>query len=678
MSDNFNKWARIADRIDLVTVQVAVLTAIAMLVSRFFPSEGVFPSHDSYFFYFAAVQAAMTFIVFGVKAISVMAGARMTYVPYQIALAPTSVALLSLPHVEIFGTFIALAALTWAFLYVTGRDIQAFDADDQNLVQSLRSRQIDRMRAKLQKGDPDSGQGENPQSQVILYPATMPSTAFKDIVGMKKVKAELLEAGQEIIAGASEVGQLRNGILLYGEPGNGKTFFVEALAGELKLPMITATFGDVVSKYVGDTPDRVAQAFRDARAQAPCLLFIDEIDSLIRDREKTINSTAEDAKITNVILTEIVRTRSSKVVIVAATNFINKLDAAATREGRFDFKIELPPPDEIARYALIRSTFASYLDLNVTDEAVSLASKRWEGFSVARIRAVTDEVCRNAVKNNVEVVEYTDFQSALRKVQGRAGKMPADTPLLSALTLPKPLADRLHGLARRMKQIEHAEALGGKMPTGLLFMGPPGTGKTVTARALAKTAGWAFVSTTGSELIAQPDRIDEIVREAKDIRPTIVFLDEADDVLADRQFASHTAAVTNRLLTAMDGAGGRTTDIIWIAATNHPDQIDPAALRGGRFTVKLEFEVPDAPTVKTYAQKWIAQSNATFAKDATPGAIADLLVGLSIANISAVLQQAADLAVDRALASDVTHGGRLPREAVTLKDVRAALNLVIA
>ncbi|NMG04884.1 ATP-binding protein [Azoarcus taiwanensis] len=499
-----------------------------------------------------------------------------------------------------------------------------------------------------------------------FFEAEKSRTTFADVVGMDELKARLLEAGQEIIGSHASQGAKRNGILLFGEPGNGKTFFAEALAGELKLPIVTATFGDVSSKWVNQTTEQVMAVFESARAQAPCVLFLDEIDSLIKDRSMSMGASDEAAKTTNAILTELVNARKSRIVIIGATNFLEKLDQAAIREGRFDFKIEVTPPDEIARASIITNTIKGFKRVCATDGAIAQAAKRWEGFSVARIRAVADEAGREAVKQSATEISYQDLQAALRRVQGRKGKLPPNAPRLDELTLPAKLERQLRGLAGRMSKIEEIEQRGGKVPSGVLFWGPPGTGKTVTAQALAKSSGWAFISTSGNELLGNPDKISDIVREARDIRPCIVFIDEADDVLADRQYARHTASVTNRLLTAVDGAAGKVHDIMWIAATNHPEQMDPAALRGGRFTVKLEFELPDADALVEFVSGWIARSRAEFAAEATPQAIALELEGLSIANAAAVLQHAADDAAERWIENPAAG------DAVTLADVRTA------
>jgi len=418
----------------------------------------------------------------------------------------------------------------------------------------------------------------------------------------------------------------------------------EALAGELNVPFVPMTFGDVNSKWIGDTTERVVQGFREARAAAPCLLFLDEVDSILPDREAASNN-SEAQKTTNAILTELVNLRGSGIVLVAATNFVNKLDAAAIREGRFDFKIEITPPDAKARTFLIESRARR----PIGDETVETAVRRWEGFSVARIVAVMEEVNRAGTAS--APITFTELKTALRRVQGRQGTLPEGTPVLGDLVMAKEHKDRLFSLATRMDRIDEIEAMGGSVPRGALFFGPAGTGKTLAARALAKTANWAFMPVSGLDLLSKPERIDQLIDEASDLRPCVVFIDEADDVLADRRMSS-TATVTNKLLAVIDGSGGHVPDVLFIAATNHPDSMDSAALRGGRFTEKIEFALPDAPTIKEYLERWGSTTKAAIANEVDFDEVAEMLTGNPLANIKEILQMAVNGAIMRLMPGD--------------------------
>lgn len=473
----------------------------------------------------------------------------------------------------------------------------------------------------------------------IRYPVVRPRYAFADVVGQVEIKQRLGAVSREVIESRKKGVETRNGILLTGKPGNGKTFLAEALAGELKLPFLSVAFGDVASKWVNDTTENVVKVFADARAQAPCLLFIDEIDSLIANRNNP-GGAEESAKTTNVILTELVSIRRAGVIVVAASNYVDRLDPAAIREGRFDFKVEITPPDAPARLHLIRSKCR----LSISDETVATAARRWEGFSVARISAVMEEANRSC--KGAGIVTFDQLKVALRTIQGRSGSLPEGTPLLGDLTMDTVSKQRLLALANRMDNIMEIEAMGGSVPRGVLFYGPPGTGKTLTARALAKTANWAFLSASGMDFLADPKKVDEIVDQASEMRPCVVFIDEADDAFKDRRY-SNSAAVTNKLLAAMDGSGGRVPDVLFIAATNHPDDMDQAALRGGRFTEKIEFSLPDEDTMLVYVKEWAKHTKARLAPSFSMEQAACDLLGNSIANVKEILQMAVNIAIGR-------------------------------
>lgn len=500
--------------------------------------------------------------------------------------------------------------------------------------------------------------GDDDAAPLFSYEAERAEHTLDDLAGMQDLKDTLLTAATE----AKQIlrkdkkgvlrGQARNGILLYGDPGNGKTVFAEGVAGSLKLPIIKMSFGSVGSKWVNSTTENVVTLFKDARAQAPCVLFMDEVDSVILDRSSSGTTSEEGPKTTNQILTELGDTRGTGVVIIMATNFVDRLDRAAVREGRVDFKIQVPAPDAAARRALIRKA-QSGSDSRVECEATAVAQavKRWEGFSVARIRAVVDEAARQALKRKVRSLSYQDLQAAMRTMQGSLGERLAEnTPTLDQLHMPEAQKSALMGVATRMLSIEEIERMGGSVPSGLLLAGPPGTGKTLAVRALAKTTGWPLLTRSGADLITDGKNIDDLIAKARNARPCIVFIDEADDVFSDRRAGStYSASITNKLLTGMEGVGGKVHDILWVAAVNAPETMDAAALRGGRFTEKVWFENPDVQTVAKIVGQWMAKSGAKFEPALTPAVMAGLLEGESPANIQAILQQAVNIMIGRVL-----------------------------
>jgi transitional endoplasmic reticulum ATPase len=519
-----------------------------------------------------------------------------------------------------------------------------------------------KQRARTERGDPGDA-GENEPARVYK-----PQTTFASICGNDAIKQRLKDAAAAITAPRKSGGKPRNGILLHGAPGNGKTVFAEALAGELGLLLVTLTFADVASQWVGEKSSRVRQAFEQAKHAQPCVLFLDEVDSFLEARDGRSDGVKEDRDLTNALLTLMVDIRQQRVILMAATNHMDRLDAAAVREGRFDFKVEITPPDAPARLGLLWKGLKDNLPGRAVDESVVQAvAQRWNGFSVKRILAVTEELPVYLKEKGSKRIEFDDFMGALRQLQGQRGAKPENVKPLSELLLSADTRESLELIAGRMADPEHTERHGGTLPTGVLFSGPPGTGKTATAKALAADLGWGFLPATGAELARDPAKLQTLYTKAQDLRPAIIFIDEADELLRSREFSPSTDA-TNKLLTLMDGVGDRVRDVVWVAATNHPEGVDAALLRGGRFTEKVRFELPDAAILASFVQDWLGKRKVQLAAELSVKKVAALLGEQSIADAEAILQAALNRAVAR----------RTTPVVVTGADVGQALRTVAA
>jgi len=503
----------------------------------------------------------------------------------------------------------------------------------------------------------------------VPFKAERSDKTFSAIHGMQDIKTNLLEKARHILeSGPCGLGEARNGILLHGEPGNGKTVFAQALAGELQIPIIEVTYGPMASQWIGNMPKVLANTFAYARQCAPCVLFIDEIDSFIQSRGNA-SGPSEDLKITNTLLTEVVKLRQSRVILIAATNYLENLDAAAIREGRFDFKVEITAPDEAARIGLMQTgirQYAAHLSFHAED-TLSVA-KRWHGFSVARLMAVCRALPDVAAAQGAHHMEMPHWMAALRTVQGRKGRLPAQTRSLAELVLDHPTRSALELVANRLKDVARLESLGGTLPTGILLHGPSGTGKTAAVRALALEADWAFLSVSGADLLADRTRLQKLYAEAKDLRPCLIFIDEADDVMRHRQY-SGAPEVVNKLLTLMDGVDVRVQDVVWVAATNHPDAIDSALLRAGRFTEKIAFTAPPIDQIPSHVARWLKQRDVSLSPPLDVPWLAQHLLGQTIADIEGCLQHALNSAIGR-----TTKGAR---PCLDQPDIEQALRVVL-
>lgn len=225
---------------------------------------------------------------------------------------------------------------------------------------------------------------------------------------------------------------LRGGLLLYGPPGCGKTHLARAVAGELGARFIAVSLADVLSRWLGESEGNVAELFRYARAQAPCVLFLDEVDALGRSRSALGRSGAALRGIVNQLLSELdgVDSDNAGVFVLAATNAPWDVDLALRRPGRFDRSVFVEPPDAPAREHILRGHLAGL----PVDPGVDLdtLARRTEGFSGADLALA----CRTAAQ--AALVDAARSGSADRPITARdlessiAGITPSTGPWFEA------------------------------------------------------------------------------------------------------------------------------------------------------------------------------------------------------------------------------------------------------
>ncbi|HVH63157.1 MAG TPA: AAA family ATPase, partial [Candidatus Dormibacteraeota bacterium] len=197
------------------------------------------------------------------------------------------------------------------------------------------------------------------QSRARLYDAERPSVTFDDVAGIDEVKAEL----QEVVDFLREPqkyqrlgGTMPKGVLLIGAPGTGKTLLARAVAGEAKVPFFSISASEFIEAIVGVGAARVRDLFTKARAAAPAIIFIDELDAIGRSRSAAVRvgGNDEQEQTLNQILTEMDGFDSREgVIVLAATNRADVLDQALLRPGRFDRRVTVQPPDRRGRAAIL-------------------------------------------------------------------------------------------------------------------------------------------------------------------------------------------------------------------------------------------------------------------------------------------------------------------------------------
>ena len=247
---------------------------------------------------------------------------------------------------------------------------------------------------------------------------------FTDVAGAEEEKAELVELVEYLKTPAkfTKLGaKLPRGVLLVGPPGTGKTLLAKAVAGEAGVPFFSISGSDFVEMFVGVGAGRVRDMFRQAKRNAPCLIFIDEIDAVGRQRGAGMGGGNDEREQTlNQLLVELDGfSDNSGIIVIAATNREDVLDPALLRAGRFDRQITVNLPDRKGRAAIF-AVHSRNKKLDPTVEFDNLA-RRTVGFSGADIANIMNEAAILAVRGNRELITLKDIDEAIdRRIAGPA------------------------------------------------------------------------------------------------------------------------------------------------------------------------------------------------------------------------------------------------------------------
>jgi cell division protease FtsH len=257
------------------------------------------------------------------------------------------------------------------------------------------------------------------QSRARLYDPERPSVTFDDVAGIDEVKADL----QEVVDFLREPqkyqrlgGSVPKGVLLIGAPGTGKTLLARAVAGEAKVPFFSQSASEFVEAIVGVGASRVRDLFAKAKASAPSIIFIDELDAIGRSRAAAlrVGGNDEQEQTLNQILTEMDGFDSREgVIVLAATNRPDVLDQALLRPGRFDRRVTVQPPDRRGRAAILH-IHTRNVPLAPDVDLDDIASQT-PGLVGADLRALVNEAALSAARRSATQVTKADFEDAIER-----------------------------------------------------------------------------------------------------------------------------------------------------------------------------------------------------------------------------------------------------------------------
>lgn len=462
------------------------------------------------------------------------------------------------------------------------------------------------------------------------------------------------------------------GILLHGPPGCGKTLIARAVANETDAYFTSISGPEVMAKWYGESEARLRSIFEDAQANAPAIVFIDELDAIAPKREEMGGEKQVEKRVVAQLLALLDGLESrGRVICIGATNIPDALDPALRRPGRFDRELEIPIPDKNARLEILQiHTRGMPLAEDVSLEKLAEITHGFVGADLEALAREAAMVCLRKILPKVDFelaeipyetlleleVTMDNFMEALKEIEPSAIRE-------VFIEIPDVKWSDVGGLEDIKKQLmeaiewplKHPELFTKaktRPPKGILLHGPPGTGKTLVAKAVANESGVNFISVKGPQLMSKylgesEKGIRQVFKKAKQASPTIVLFDEIDAVVPIRgagggDSTRTTERVISQFLTEMDGIE-ELKGVVVLGATNRFDMLDPAVLRPGRFDLLLEFPIPDEATRLEIFK--IHTKGKPLDKDVDLKELVNKTDTLTGADIEAICRQASMLAI---------------------------------
>jgi len=514
---------------------------------------------------------------------------------------------------------------------------------------------------------------ETAQVQVLSEPTPqqkgIPLVTYEDIGGLHEEMQRIREMVELPLRHPELFQRLGieppRGVFLFGPPGCGKTLLAKALANESDANFHVISGPEIMSKYYGESEARLREIFQKAQETSPSIIFIDEMDAIAPKREEVTGEVERRVVAQLLSLMDGMGARGN-VIVIGATNRPNAIDPALRRPGRFDREIEIGVPDKAGRHeALQIHTRNMPLTENMDLKQLTDVTHGYTGADIASLcrEAAMKALRRYIPEINLEkeriapeilekmIVKMEDFTSAYREITPTAMRE-------VYVEVPQVKWDQVGGLKQVKQELIEAvewpikkpelfKRMGINPPRGILLYGPPGSGKTLLARAVATESEANFISIKGPEIFSKwvgesEKAIREVFRKGRTAAPAIIFFDELDAIVPRRGlgYADSGASerVISQLLTEIDGIE-TLQNVLVIAATNRPDILDPAVMRPGRFDRLIYVPSPDFESLKEIFK--IHAGSMPLSKDVSLDELAKKAHGYSGADIEAICREAA-------------------------------------
>ena len=464
------------------------------------------------------------------------------------------------------------------------------------------------------------------------------------------------------------------GVLLHGPPGCGKTLIARAVAAETAAYFTHITGPEIMGKFYGESEARLRSVFEEAKAHAPAILFIDEIDSIAPKREEMGGEKQVERRVVAQLLALMDGLESrGEIIVIGATNIPNSLDPALRRPGRFDREISISIPDQRGRLDILHIHSRG---MPLTDDVdMQRLSQITHGFVGADLEALCREAAMNALRKIMTLIDFqlddipyetllklevtmANFTEALKEVEPSAiREVFVEVPNVKwedvggLDEVKQTLVEAVEWPLKYPDLFQQAKV---NPPKGILLFGPPGTGKTLIAKALANESEVNFISVKGPEVmskyIGESERgVREVFRKAKQASPCILFFDEFDSLVPERGLGGDsqvTERVISQFLTELDGLE-ELKGVLVLASTNRKDLIDSAILRPGRFDFMLEFPLPDEKARQTIFM--VHTRGKPLAGDVDLQSLVQGTKGLAGSDIEAICREASILAIRKSI-----------------------------